>query len=69
MIRQKLRDVRESQGLNYSEVAQKVGISTVGYWQIENGKRGASYSTMVKLAQVFGMKPDDLFLQSELTKS
>lgn len=69
MIQERLRTARKRAGLNYQETASKVGLTTAGYWQIENGKRGASYSVMVKLAGLFGTTPDALFLQKELTKS
>lgn len=62
MIQNKLKKAREDAGLNYRETADKAGLTTAGYWQIENGKRGASYSVMVKLAEVFGTTPDSIFL-------
>lgn len=69
MAQQTLSELREKSGKNYREIAESAGISVAGYWQIEHGKRGASYSTMVKLANVFNTTPDHIFLQSELTKS
>lgn len=64
-----LRELRNKANKSYKEVADAAGISTPGYWQIENGKRGASYSTMVKLAGVFDTTPDAIFLEKQLTKS
>ncbi len=43
------------------EVAEKVGISKAFYCQIENRKRRLSYITAIKIADVFGVKPDYLF--------
>lgn len=69
LIQGKLKAAREAANMNYEQTASKVGLSTSGYWQIENGKRNTSYSVMVKLAALFNTTPDALFLQSELTKS
>lgn len=68
MVRHKLKLIREQSGKNYQEVANEVGISKPYYWQIENGKRGLSYELAVKIANVFGKKPDEIFLLDELTK-
>ncbi|EAH1794604.1 XRE family transcriptional regulator, partial [Listeria monocytogenes] len=36
---------------------------------IENEKRRVSYELAVKIANFFNMKPDDIFLDSILTRS
>jgi putative transcriptional regulator len=69
MIREKLKRIREDSGKTHQEVADLIGITKPYYWQIENGKRGLSYDLAVKIAAVFEMKPDDIFLSAELTKS
>ncbi|MCY9541813.1 helix-turn-helix domain-containing protein [Paenibacillus alvei] len=69
MIRAKLKDIRESSGKTNQEVADSIGITKSYYWQIENGKRGLYYDMAVKIAAVFGLTPDDIFLPDELTKS
>lgn len=63
----KLKKLREMENLTNQEVADKVGISKEYYWMIENGKRKLSYELAVKIANVFGTKPDDIFLNNELT--
>lgn len=68
MVIQTLKELREKRQMTYKDVAEKVGISTAGYWQIENGKRKGSYPMMVKIAEVFNKTPDEIFLQKELTK-
>lgn len=68
MIRNKLKHIREQSGKNYQEVADEIGVSKPYYWQIENGKRRLSYELAVKIASVFGKKPDEIFLLDELTK-
>ena len=68
MILSKLQQIRISSNLSYKNVADQLGMSKEGYWMIENGKRKLNYETAVKIASIFGLKPDDIFLQSELTK-
>lgn len=69
MIRATLRKVREESQLTHQDVADAIGVSKPYYWQIENGKRGLSYELAVKIAAVFGRKPDEIFLPDELTKT
>jgi len=70
----KLREVRKKNKYSLEQVAAKVGISKVYIWQIENGKRRLNYSLAIKIANVFDMKPDELFyddtiLQIELEET
>lgn len=66
MIEQ-LKNIRENSQLTIQEVAEKVGITKGYYSMIENGKRGLSYPLAVKIAEVFNMKPDDIFFNHEFT--
>lgn len=63
----KLREVRIKANLTNQDVADKIGISKEYYWMIENGKRKLSYKLAVKIASVFNTKPDNIFLNTELT--
>lgn len=63
----KLKNIRERNNLTASEVAEKVGITKGYYSMIENGKRGLSYPIAVKIADVFGKKPDEIFFDHEFT--
>lgn len=67
MILTNLRKCRTENKMTYQEVADAIGVSKEHYWFIENGKRGLSYEMAVKIAKVFNKKPDDIFLNSELT--
>lgn len=69
MIRSKLKNLREQKGWTYEYVGNLAGISKEAYWMIENGKRGLSYERAVKIASVFNLTPDDIFLHSELTSA
>ncbi|GAF12150.1 repressor protein [Bacillus sp. JCM 19046] len=62
MLRAKLKKVRLENHMTLEQVAKEIHVSTPFYWQIENGKRGLSYELAVKIAHVFSMKPDELFL-------
>ena len=66
MIEQ-LKKTRDKNQLTAQEVADKVGITKGYYSMIENGKRGLSYPIAVKIANVFGMKPDEIFFDHEFT--
>lgn len=66
MIEQ-LKRIREENQLTAQEVADKIGITKGYYSMIENGKRGLSYPIAVRIADVFGMKPDEIFFEHEFT--
>ena len=42
-------------------MADILKISKTYYWQLENNKRRMSYEMAVKIADIFKLKPDDLF--------
>jgi putative transcriptional regulator len=67
MVLEKLKKIREKHNLTNQQVAEKIGISKEYYWMIENGKRKLSYDLAVKIANVFDKRPDDIFLNTELT--
>ncbi len=64
----KLKELRFNSKLTTREVALKVGISKPFYCQLENCKRRLSYETALKIASVFGVKPDDLFYDETLKR-
>lgn len=68
MIRSKLLKLRLDHGLTQGDIAKELGMTRAGYSYIERGKRNISYSMAFKIAKVFGKNPDDIFLESELTK-
>lgn len=63
-IRSELKEERERSGKTLQEVADIIGVSKPYYWQVENGKRGLSYELAVKISNVFGKTPDEIFLRS-----
>jgi len=65
----KLKEIRKKHDLTQQDVASQIKMTKGGYNLIENGKRNLSYDTAQKIASVFGLEPDDIFLGRELTKS
>ena len=61
MINEKLKNIRESNHLTYKEMALKLGICKAYYWQLEHGNRGLYYEMALRIANIFQLKPDDLF--------
>ncbi|EAG9591282.1 MULTISPECIES: helix-turn-helix transcriptional regulator [Listeria] len=65
----KLKKIRLEKGYTLEKVAISIGVSIPYYSMIENEKRRVSYELAVKIANFFNMKPDDIFLDSILTRS
>ena len=57
----KLQEYRIKNNYSCQDMANKLKISKSFYWQIENGKRRLSYIMAIKIAEIFKMKPDELF--------
>ena len=58
-----LKELREQQGLSYEDMAKKLGISKAFYWQIEHKNRRLYYDMAKKIAEIFNLKPDDIFFE------
>ncbi|HIR73911.1 TPA: helix-turn-helix transcriptional regulator [Candidatus Ventrenecus avicola] len=58
---QKLYELRKKFSYSCQDMAEKLEISSSYYWQIENGHRRLFYDIAVKIADVFKLKPDDIF--------
>ncbi len=69
MVLQNLETIRKENGKTFQQVADAAGLTKEFYWMIEKGKRKLSYENAVKIALVFGKEPDDIFLETELTKT
>ncbi len=61
----KLKKKREKAGLSYDDMAKKLEISKCFYWQIEHKKRRLYYDMAKKIAEIFYLKPDDLFYEKK----
>lgn len=54
---------RKRRNLSYEDMSKMLGLSKSYYWQIENKKRRLFYDLAVKIAEIFQLKPDDLFYE------
>jgi putative transcriptional regulator len=61
----KLCALRIKNKYTYLNMSQKLNISKTYYWQIENKKRNLSYSLAKQIANIFNLKPDDIFYDDE----
>ncbi|MBE6159706.1 MAG: helix-turn-helix transcriptional regulator [Lactobacillales bacterium] len=59
----KLKKIRMKNNYTSKNMADILGISKPFYSQIENGRRRLSYDMAVKIANIFKMKPDELFYE------
>ena len=58
---EKLKEKRMSLGYSCNQMARKLKISKTFYWQLENDERRISYEMAIKIAEIFHLKPDELF--------
>lgn len=58
-----LIELRKKSMYSQQYMADKLNISKPFYWQIENRQRKLSYSMAIKIADIFKMKPDDIFYE------
>ena len=58
---EKLKKLRKEYHYTIKEMAKMTGLSYTYYWQIENKKRNLYYRNAIKIAKVFGLRPDDIF--------
>lgn len=59
----KLKKLRLKNKYTSKYMSDILGISKPFYSQIENGRRRLSYDMAVKIANIFKMKPDDIFYE------
>jgi len=57
-----VRAWREHLGLTQEEVAKRLGITQSAYGQMERRKGGLRYATRQRLAEAFGIEPEQLRL-------
>ena len=60
-----LKELRENKGLSYLDMAEMLGISKAYYWQIEHKNRRLYYEMAKDIAEIFGLKPDDIFFDEK----
>lgn len=62
-MNRKLKELRIKHKYTAKAMSEKLGISKPFYSQIENQKRRLSYEMAIKISNVFGLKPDDIFYE------
>jgi len=63
VIKNRLKELRESSGMSQEELARKSGISRTTLSKIENNEEvNVNTRTIAKLADVFNVKPSEIFL-------
>ena len=60
-VYEKLHNLRLEKGISNKDMAGMLGISQSFYSQIEHKSRTLTYKMAVKIANIFGKKPDDIF--------
>ena len=57
----KLKKIRIENNISCGEIAKMLEISKTYYWQLEKGVRRLNYELAKKIANIFKLKPDDIF--------
>ena len=60
-VMEKLREVRLKNKFTNQFMADILGVSKPFYWQLEHDEKRLSYEMAIKIADIFHLKPDDLF--------
>lgn len=58
---EKLKQLRIDSKLTHQMMADMLQISKPFYWQLENDQKRLNYDMAIKIAKIFGLKPDDIF--------
>lgn len=64
-MRNRLREMREKQGLTQEEVAAHAGVSRQTIISLEKGKYNPSITLAYSLSRLFNMSIEELFLLDE----
>lgn len=59
----KLKEIRNINNISCGQMAKILEISKTYYWQIEKGNRRLYYELAKKIADIFNLKPDDIFYE------
>ena len=61
----RIQDLRKEKGLTQQGLAEKLGVSRQTIISLENGKYNPAISLAYKLAKVFGLTIEDVFIFDE----
>ena len=65
MIGPKLRRIREGLGLNLQQAAVRTGVSVATLSRMENGRQGFTQDSIQKIADGYGVDPQELFVAKQ----
>lgn len=60
-MRNRVRELREEQGLSQAEFGEKIGVSRQTVYAIEIGKYDPSLPLAFQIAREFGLRIEDIF--------
>ena len=60
-VMEKLKECRLENKFTNQFMADVLNISKPYYWQIEHDQKRLSYDMAIRIAEIFHLKPDDLF--------
>ena len=61
----RIQDLRKEKGLTQQGLAEKLGVSGQTIISLENGKYNPSIALAYKLAKIFGLTIEDVFIFDE----
>jgi len=61
----RLRELRVARALSQEDLAARAGVAASTIVNLEQGKRGAQYVTLRKLAGALGIDPEELVRKEE----
>lgn len=61
----RLEHERKKHGWTRKDLAEKLGVSETQVWYLETGKRKPSYTTLVKLEDIFKKSHRQLFTEAD----
>lgn len=64
-----LKELRYREKYTTKVMSEKLGISKPFYCQLENRTRRLSYQMAIKIAAIFGSKPDEIFYADYVEKN
>lgn len=62
----KIKSLRDFNGMSQEDLARQVGLSRVAISQIEQGNRGVDFLELAKIAEFFKLKTDYFLIEDEL---
>lgn len=63
MLKNRLKEFRESKGMTQEQLAEAAGLSRQTISKIENNEEvSVNVKTIVKIAEIFSVSPDEIFL-------